>query len=83
MVIAGIDPDPAKAKTITQWTKDYWNAVHPFNADGGYLNFMMDDEGEARVRAAYGGNYDRLAKVKKKYDPENLFRINQNIRPAT
>jgi FAD/FMN-containing dehydrogenase len=82
MVIAGIDPDPAKAATITKWTKDYWNAVHPFNADGGYLNFMMDDEGDARVKAAYGGNYDRLAKVKKKYDPNNLFRVNQNIRPA-
>jgi FAD/FMN-containing dehydrogenase len=83
MVIAGIDPDPAKAATITKWTKEYWNAVHPFNADGGYLNFMMDDEGDARVRAAYGGNYDRLAKVKKKYDPSNLFRVNQNIRPAS
>jgi FAD/FMN-containing dehydrogenase len=49
---------------------------------GAYPNFMMDDEGEARVRAAYGPNYDRLAAVKKRYDPTNLFRVNQNIRPA-
>lgn len=82
MVIAGIDPDPQKAGTITRWTKAYWEAVHPFNLSGGYVNFMMDDEGDARVRATYGDNYDRLAALKKKYDPANLFRVNQNIRPA-
>ena len=82
MVIVGVDPSPAKAADITRWTKDYWNAVHPFNADGGYLNFMMDDEGEARVRAAYGENYARLAAIKHRYDPANLFHVNQNIRPA-
>lgn len=82
MVIAGIDPDPANAATVTRWTKSYWDAVHPFNPGGGYSNFMMEDEGEARVKAAYGGNYERLAAVKKKYDPTNLFRVNQNIRPA-
>ena len=48
----------------------------------GSPNFMMDDEGEARVRAAFGDNYERLAALKKKYDPVNLFRVNQNIRPA-
>ena len=57
-------------------------AVHPFNLPGGYANFMMDDEGEARVKAAYGGNYERLASLKKKYDPANLFHVNPNIRPA-
>ena len=82
MVIFGVDPDPAKAPVLRQWAQDYWAAVHPFNLAGAYANFMMDDEGEARVRAAYGGNYDRLAIVKKKYDPANLFRVNQNIRPA-
>ena len=82
MVIFGVDPDPAKAPVLRQWAQDYWAAVHPFNLAGAYANFMMDDEGEARVRAAYGGNYDRLATVKKKYDPANLFRVNQNIRPA-
>lgn len=82
MVIAGIDPSPAKGTPVTQWAKDYWEALHPFNPGGGYSNFMMDDEGEARVKASYGGNYDRLATLKRKYDPANLFRINQNIRPA-
>jgi len=82
LVICGIDPDPAKAPAVKQWAQDYWESIHPFNLEGAYSNFMMDDEGEQRVRAAYGENYDRLARVKKEYDPDNLFRINQNIRPA-
>ena len=82
MAIIGVDPDPGKAPAMKKWARDYWEAVHPFNLGGAYPNFMMDDEGEARVRAAYGDNYDRLAALKKKYDPSNLFRVNQNIRPA-
>ncbi len=82
MVIFGVGPDPAMAPALKQWARGYWDAVHPFNLPGAYANFMMDDEGEARVKAAYGDNYQRLAVVKKKYDPGNLFRINQNIRPA-
>ncbi len=82
MVIAGIDPDPKKAPALKRWANDYWAAVHKHNAHGGaYINFMMDDEGETRLRAAFGGNYDRLAAVKRKYDPANLFRVNHNIRP--
>lgn len=82
MVIVGCDPEPANAGAITRWTKDYWDAVHPFNARGAYTNFMMDDEGEQRVRAAYGGNYARLAEIKRTYDPDNLFHVNQNIKPT-
>jgi FAD/FMN-containing dehydrogenase len=82
MVIAGIDPNPQKAGPITRWTKAYWEAVHPFDLGGAYPNFMMDDEGDARLKATYGDNYARLAAVKKNYDPSNLFRVNQNIRPA-
>jgi hypothetical protein len=82
MVIAGIDPDPKKAPAVTQWTKAYWEAVHPFDLKGAYPNFMMDDEGDARIRASYGENYGRLAAVKRKYDPANLFRVNVNIKPA-
>jgi FAD binding domain/Berberine and berberine like len=82
MVIAGIDPDPKNAGPVTRWTKAYWEAVHPFDLGGVYPNFMMDDEGDARLKATYGDNYARLAVVKKKYDPSNLFRVNQNIRPA-
>lgn len=82
MVIAGIDPDPTKANELKRWATDYWAAVHPFNLEGAYPNFMMADEGEGRVKAAYGANYVRLGALKAKYDPSNLFRINQNIRPA-
>ena len=82
LVIAGIDPDPAMVPRLKAWTLAYWQAVHPHNLPGAYPNFMMDDEGEARVRAAYGPNYDQLAAVKRTYDPTNLFRVNQNIRPA-
>ncbi|WP_287363393.1 BBE domain-containing protein [Mesorhizobium sp.] len=82
MVIAGIDPDPTKALELRRWASEYWAAVHKHNPHGGaYINFMMDDEGEARVRAAYGANYERLVTVKRKYDPANLFRVNHNIRP--
>jgi FAD/FMN-containing dehydrogenase len=82
MVIAGIDPDPGKAEELKKWARDYWAAVHPFDLEGAYPNFMMDDEGEERIKASFGDNYPRLAALKKKFDPTNLFRINQNIRPA-
>jgi FAD/FMN-containing dehydrogenase len=68
---------------VRDWTVGYWEALHPFSAGGAYVNFMMADEGQERVRATYGDNYDRLAKIKAEYDPENVFHINQNIRPAT
>jgi len=80
MVIAGIDPEPANAEKITNWTKDYWKAVHPYSLGGAYVNFMMD-EGIDRIKATYRDNYDRLAEIKRKYDPDNFFHINQNIRP--
>ncbi len=79
-VIVGVDPDPANAPMITEWTKNYWEDLHPTSAGGAYVNFMMD-EGQDRVRASYRGNYDRLAQVKRRYDPENVFHVNQNIRP--
>jgi FAD/FMN-containing dehydrogenase len=82
MVIAGIDPDPAKAVALMTWGRNYWKAVHPYNLGGAYINFMMDDEVQGRVQASYGENYERLVSVKAKYDPNNLFRVNQNIPPA-
>ena len=81
MVIVGIDPDPANKEKISQWTKDYWAALHPYSAGGAYVNMMMDNEGQERVQASYRENYARLAGLKKKYDPTNFFHINQNIRP--
>jgi len=80
-VIVGVDPDPANAKSITDWTIAYHEALHPFAAGGAYVNMMMD-EGQERVKASYGENYDRLAKIKAEYDPGNVFHVNQNIRPA-
>jgi hypothetical protein len=82
MVIAAIDPDPKKAEALKAWGRAYWKAVHPFNLEGAYVNFMMDDEADGRVQATYGDNYARLAAIKAQYDPKNLFRVNQNIRPA-
>jgi FAD/FMN-containing dehydrogenase len=81
-VIVGVDPDPAQAGLLSQWTRDYWEALHPYSAGGAYINFMMR-EGQDRIRAAYRGNYDRLARIKARYDPDNMFHINQNIEPAS
>lgn len=80
-VIVGVDPDPANAGMITKWCKDYHEATHPFAAGGAYVNFMME-EGQERVQSTYRDNYARLAAVKKRYDPNNAFRVNQNIHPA-
>jgi FAD binding domain/Berberine and berberine like len=80
-VMVGVDPDPASKEKITKWAKDYFDALHPFSAGGAYVNFMMD-EGEERVKATYGNNYQRLSEIKAKYDPANLFRVNQNIKPS-
>jgi hypothetical protein len=80
-VIVGVDPDPANGNKIGKWCKEYWDALHPFSTGGAYVNFMMD-EGQERVQATYRDNYQRLAEIKRKYDPNNFFRVNQNIRPA-
>jgi FAD/FMN-containing dehydrogenase len=81
MIILGVDPDPANNEKIISWTKQYWEALHPFSAGGSYVNFL-GDEGESRIKAAYGKNYERLVEIKTRYDPENLFRLNQNIKPS-
>jgi FAD/FMN-containing dehydrogenase len=81
MVIAGVDENAGGKDAITKWTKDYWDALRPYSAGGGYVNFLMD-EGDAGVKSTYGENYGRLAEIKAKYDPGNLFRVNQNIKPA-
>ena len=77
----GVNADPANKDKIISWTKSYYDAVHPFSAGGAYVNFLMGDEGEERVKKTYGGNYDRLVTIKKKYDPDNFFRVNQNVGP--
>lgn len=81
-VIVGVDPDAKNNDSITQWTKDYWEATHPYSLGGAYVNFMME-EGQDRVKATYRANYDRLLKIKQQYDPTNLFHLNQNIKVAS
>jgi FAD/FMN-containing dehydrogenase len=80
-VIVGVDPDPANSTRIAKWCKEYFDALHPYSAGGAYVNFMME-EGQERVQASFRDNYERLARIKTRYDPTNLFRVNQNIRPA-
>lgn len=82
MVIAAIHPDAAQADNLKKWGRAYWEAIHPYNMGGAYVNFMSDDEADGRVQASYGANYKRLQEIKKKYDPSNFFRVNQNIKPA-
>jgi len=80
-VMVGVDPDPANNERMIQWARDYWMALHPYSAGGGYINMMMD-EGTDNVKAAYRDNYARLAQIKERYDPGNLFHVNQNIMPT-
>ena len=78
--INGYD-DPAEAERHVAWTRSLWQAVAP-STDGAYVNYLQD-EGEARVREAYApATYSRLEAVKRRYDPDNVFRVNANIRPA-
>ncbi|NGP75847.1 FAD-binding oxidoreductase [Balneolaceae bacterium YR4-1] len=80
-VIVGVDPDPDNAEEVTAWCKNYYDDIAPYADGGAYVNFMME-EGESRIKASYGNNYERLAEIKAKYDPDNFFHINQNIEPA-
>jgi FAD/FMN-containing dehydrogenase len=79
-VIAGMWPDAAENDANTKWVRDFYAALAPYSEEGGYVNFMGADD-QARIRANYAGNYGRLVEVKRKYDPDNLFRLNQNIKP--
>jgi FAD/FMN-containing dehydrogenase len=79
--IAGFWTDPAETETVTSWVRDYWTALHPYSSGGGYINFMDTDDG-ARTIDNYGPNWARLREVKAKWDPDNVFHVNQNIPPA-
>jgi FAD/FMN-containing dehydrogenase len=80
-VIAGQWPDPAENAQNIAWVRDYWSALHAFSEPGGYINFQDADD-QPRIEANYAGNYAQLAAVKAKYDPDNFFHVNQNIKPA-
>jgi FAD/FMN-containing dehydrogenase len=79
-VIAGMWPDPTQNKANIQWVRDYYDATAPHSESGGYINFMAEDD-QGRIKDNYRGNYQRLVDVKRKYDPNNLFHVNQNIKP--
>jgi FAD/FMN-containing dehydrogenase len=81
-VISGAWPDPADNQRNIAWVRDYYAAIRPHSEEGGYVNFMSEDDND-RVRGNYGANYDRLVALKSRYDPENLFQLNQNIRPGS
>jgi FAD/FMN-containing dehydrogenase len=74
--------DAGQTDRHVQWTRTFWQEMRTFASGGVYVNFLSDDEEDGRVRAAYGGNYGRLVELKNKYDPANLFRLNQNIKPT-
>jgi FAD/FMN-containing dehydrogenase len=82
MGIYSLWKDPAQNAPNIAWVRQTWDAIQPFVPGGVYVNELGDDEGDDRVRQAYGGNYDRLSRIKAKYDPQNLFQLNANIRPA-
>ncbi|HUK29309.1 MAG TPA: FAD-binding oxidoreductase [Candidatus Acidoferrales bacterium] len=77
-VIAGMWPDPKQNDANIRWVKDYYAALAPHSEKGGYINFAASDDSD-RVAANFGRSFDQLRKLKAKYDPSNLFRINQNI----
>jgi len=79
-VIAGMWPDPSQNDANIKWVRDYYAATAPLSEEGGYINFMAGDD-QDRIKANYRGNYPRLVDVKRRYDADNLFRVNQNIKP--
>jgi hypothetical protein len=81
LVIISLWNDPAESQMHVRWTRELFEAMQPFFSSGVYVNTLSNDEGNERVRAAYGDNYERLLTIKQKYDPANFFRINNNIVP--
>jgi hypothetical protein len=81
-VMVGVDESASTSAATSEWTTNYWEALHPYSAGGAYVNMYME-EGQERVRMSYRDSYGRLAEAKARFDPENIFRVNQNIRPST
>jgi Berberine and berberine like len=80
-MVAGIDRTPS-AGQLKEWATPYWKGVHPYDLAGAYTNFMMGGDGEERIKISFGDNYPRLKALNAKYDPTNLSRVNQSVRPA-
>lgn len=83
-VIQAMSPadNPEALNRNRQWVRSGWEALKPFSTGGNYINFQTEDEGTERAQESYRGNFQRLAEIKAKYDPDNFFRVNRNIDPA-
>jgi FAD/FMN-containing dehydrogenase len=81
-VIGAWEPGEPRADEYRRWVRDAGASLRPFTTGASYINFQTEDEDDSRVRASYGANYDRLAALKRRYDPENVFRSNRNVPPS-
>ena len=81
MLIPSVWTDPAQSEANIAWSREAFAAMRPHFGSGRWLNYLGDDQAEDAIRAAYGPNYDRLAEVKRRYDPDNVFHLNHNIAP--
>lgn len=82
-LIASIWTDPADTEANVRWTRETYGALSPHLTERRYVNYLDDDDREDAVRSAYGPNYPRLAELKRKYDPDNVFRLNHDIASAS
>ena len=74
------EPDEPGAEAFPPWVRGAWERIRRFSTGGNYINLQTADEDDQRIRAAYGGNFDRLVEIKEEYDPGNVFRSNRNVR---
>jgi FAD/FMN-containing dehydrogenase len=82
LVVTSEWQDPNATEANVAWTREVYAAIEPHRTGRRYVNYLDDDEPSDAVRHAYGPNYDRLVELKRRYDPDNIFRLNQNIPPA-
>jgi FAD/FMN-containing dehydrogenase len=83
LIASASPPDAPDGPRRREWARTAWEAIQPYSTGGNYINVQTTDDDDRRLRQAYGTNIDRLAQVKSIYDPDNLFRVNRNIRPVT
>jgi FAD/FMN-containing dehydrogenase len=82
LLLPSVWTDPAATDENVAWTRETYAAFRPLLGEGRWLNYLGDDQSDDAVRAAYGPNYERLLALKRRYDPENVFRHNHNIDPG-
>ena len=82
MVMVGVSPDPADNERMIAWTREYWAALHPYSAGGAYINMMMEERDRTGCAPPTASTMTGSRRSRRTYDPNNLFRVNQNITPA-